>query len=41
MELGTVATEVTPSEVIDEEEYEVRKLFRGQGRHGKKSKDNE
>ena len=37
MELGTVATEITPSEVIDEEEYEVRELFRGHALvgHGK------
>ena len=37
MELGTVTTEVTPAEVIYEEEHKVRELFRGHALvgHGK------
>ena len=41
MEFGTVASEITPTEVIDEEEYKVREFFLGQGRHSQKSKNYE
>jgi hypothetical protein len=37
VELGTVAPEITPAEVIDQKEYKVWELFRGQARRCKKS----